>query len=91
MVFLSLLYFVCPFKYVPLNTEEIPDDKRIIFMRKYPPILWKDKPGSAKLLEQCEGAASASYEAAKAKGLWKGAAKEEFKRYTQGLEIKTED
>jgi poly(3-hydroxybutyrate) depolymerase len=73
------------------DTEEIPDDKLIIFMRKYPPILWKDKPGSAKLLEQCERAASASYEAAKAKGLWKGAAKEEFKRYTQGLEIKTED
>lgn len=73
------------------DTEEIPDDKLLTFMRKYPPNLWKDKPGSASLLKQCERAASASYQAAKAKGLWQGAAKEEFKRYTQGLEIITED
>lgn len=71
------------------DAEEIPDDKLIIFMRKFPPILWKDKPGSAKLLAQCGRAAELWYAAAKANGLWKGAAKDEFKRYTQGLEIET--
>ncbi len=73
------------------DAEEIPEDKLMTFMRKYPPILWKEKPGSAKLLEQCERAASSSYQSAKAKGLWKGAAKEDFKRFTQGLELVTED
>jgi poly(3-hydroxybutyrate) depolymerase len=72
------------------DSEDIPDDKLLTFMSKYPPILWKEKPGSAKLLRQCERAASASYQTAKAKGLWKGAAKEEFKRYTQGIELVTE-
>lgn len=73
------------------DAEEIPDDKLIIFMRKYPPILWKDKPGSEKLLKQCKRAADLWYAAAKSNGLWKGAAKDEFNRYTQGLEIKTTD
>ena len=73
------------------DAEEIPDDKLMTFMRKYPPILWKEKPGSAKLLQQCERAASAAYQTAKAKGAWKGAAKEEFKRHTQGLALVTED
>lgn len=73
------------------DAEEIPDDKLIIFMRKYPPILWKEKPGSAKLLKQCERAANLWYAAAKSNGLWQGAAKDEFKRYTQGLEIETEE
>jgi predicted esterase len=73
------------------DAEEIPDDKLVIFMRKYPPILWKDKPGAANLLKQCERAARASYQAAESKGLWQGAAKDEFKRYTQGLAIETEE
>ena len=73
------------------DSETIPDDKLIIFMRKYPPAIWKDKPGAAKLLKQCEGAAKTWHAAAKANGQWKGAAKDEFKRYTQGLEIETAD
>lgn len=73
------------------DTEEIPDDKLLIFMRRYPPHLWKDKPGSENLLKQCERAANLWYQAAKEKGLWTEAAKDEFRRLTQGLEIKTED
>ncbi len=73
------------------DAEEIPDDKLLGFMRKYPPAVWKGKPGAANLLKQCERAANIWYAAAKSNGLWKGAAKDEFKRYTQGLEIKTAD
>jgi predicted esterase len=73
------------------DSEEIPDDKLLIFMRKYPPVLWKEKPGAASLLRQCERAAEFWYAAAKSNGLWQGAAKDEFRRYTQGLEIETKD
>ena len=73
------------------DAEEIPDAKLLAFMRKYPPILWKERPGAAKLLAQCGRAADLWYHAAKSNGLWKGAAKDEFKRYTQGLEIETTD
>jgi poly(3-hydroxybutyrate) depolymerase len=81
---------VLPAAFAKADAEEIPDDKLLTFMRKYPPTLWKDKPGSASLLKQCERAAKIWHAAAKANGLWKGAAKEEFLRYTQGLEIETE-
>lgn len=66
-------------------------NKLLIFMRKYPPALWKDKPGAASLLRQCERAAELWYAAAESNGLWQGEAKDEFRRYTQGLEIETED
>lgn len=73
------------------DAGEIPDDKLVIFMRKHPPAVWNEKPGSANLLKQCDRAAKTWYAAAKANGLWKGAAKDEFKRYTQGLGIETAD
>lgn len=60
-------------------------------MQKYPPALWKDKPGAASLLRQCERAAELWYAAAESNGLWQGEAKDEFRHYTQGLEIETED
>jgi predicted esterase len=81
---------VMPAAFARADKEEIPSDKLLAFMRKYPPALWKDKPGAEKLLAQCKGAAETWYAAAKANGLWKGAAKEDFLRYTQGLEIETE-
>lgn len=72
------------------NAGEIPADKLLAFMRKYPPILWKDKPGSAKLLEQCRKAAETWLAAAKANGRWKGKDKEDFLRHSEGLGIKTD-
>ncbi len=72
------------------DAEEIPADKLLAFMRKYPPILWKDKPGSAKLLEQCRNAAESWLAAAKAKGRWKGKEKEDFLRHSEGLGITTD-
>jgi predicted esterase len=73
------------------DTEEIPDDRLITFMRKYPPILWKDKPGSEKLLAQSRRAAERWYQAAKANGTWSRTAKEQFERFAQGLEINIAD
>ncbi|QTN32684.1 hypothetical protein HZ994_10190 [Akkermansiaceae bacterium] len=73
------------------NAEEIPADKLLTFMRKYPPVLWKDKPGSAKLLEQCRNAAETWHAAAKSNGLWKGKDKEDFLRLSEGLGIGTAD
>lgn len=68
----------------------IPREQLIGFMKKYPPILWKEKPGSAKLLQQCEGAAKDWMAAAKDKGLWSDKSKEEFLRFSNGIEINTE-
>ena len=34
--------------FMKADAGEIPADKLLTFMRKYPPILWKDKPGSEK-------------------------------------------
>ena len=73
------------------DAEHIPDDAIIGFMNKYPPILWKEKPGSAKLLEQCERAANAWYAAAKTNGKWTEPAKKEFAHFTEGLKIKTKN
>jgi hypothetical protein len=69
------------------DAEKIPDDKLIAFMQKYPPILWKDKPGSAKLLEQCRNAAQNWLATTKANGK----DKEDFLRQTEGLGIKADD
>ncbi len=74
-----------------VDTEKIPDEQIIGFMKKYPPVLWKEKPGSAKLLEQCERAANAWYAAAKTNNKWTGPVKKEFARFTEGLKIKTVD
>jgi poly(3-hydroxybutyrate) depolymerase len=72
------------------DAGEIPDDKLIVFMRKYPPVLWKDKPGSAKLLAQCERAAIRWHRATTASGSWHRAAKADFTHFTQGLAIATD-
>ena len=82
---------VLPAAFARADKEEIPHDGLLTFMRKYPPALWKDEPGSEKLLAQCKQAAERWYHAGKPNGLWKGAAKEEFKRYTEGLGIETAD
>lgn len=73
------------------DKEEIPHDKLLAFMRKYPPALWKDKPGAEKLLAQCRRAAETWLAAAKSNGLWKGSEKEDFIRCTQGLGIELTD
>ena len=72
------------------DAGHVPDDMLVGFMRKYPPALWKEKPGSAKLLAQCERAAKAWYEAAKTKGLWDDGNRRQFLRFTEGLEIPTD-
>ncbi len=72
------------------DTEKIPDDALIVFMKKYPPALWKDKPGSAKLLEQCKSAANAWQTAAKSKNMWNDSMKQQFSQFTTGLDLKAE-
>ena len=73
------------------DVEKVPDELLVGFMKKYPPALWKDKPGSAKLLGQCQAAAHAWYKAAKEKGQMSAAAEVEFRRFSQGLDIKVPD
>jgi len=45
-------------------------------MKKYPPTLWKDQSGSAKLLEQCKSVATAWQQAAKDKNIWNDSLKQ---------------
>ena len=72
------------------DVEIIPDELLVGFMKKYPPALWKEKPGSGKLLAQCERAAKAWYEAAKSKNMWNDNTRSQFFRFTEGLDIQTE-
>lgn len=69
------------------DAAEIPSEQLIGFMKRYPPAGWKDKPGSERLLRQCERAAKEWSAAAKAKGLWSEQVKMEFLRFTRGIEI----
>lgn len=69
------------------DAETIPDEKLVIFMRKYPPALWKDKPGSAKLLKQCEAAAKKWFDAAGGANM-SAPAKQSFEHFSEGLEIR---
>jgi hypothetical protein len=55
-------------------------------MRKYPPAIWKDKPGAAKLLKQCEGAAERWFDAAGGDKM-NASAKQDFGNFSKGLEI----
>lgn len=72
------------------DAEKVPDDLLVGFMKKYPPVLWKDKPGSAKLLEQCTAAATAWKTAAKEKNMWNDSLKQQFSQFAAGLEIKAD-
>jgi poly(3-hydroxybutyrate) depolymerase len=72
------------------DREQVPDDLLVGFMKKYPPILWKDKPGSTKLLEQCRAAATAWQSAAKEKNMWNDVLKLQFSEFTAGLNMKVE-
>lgn len=73
------------------DTENVPDELLVNFMKKYPPVLWKDKPGSAKLLEQCKAAALLWHQTAKEKGMLNNALKQDFTRFSEGLDIKVND
>jgi predicted esterase len=68
------------------DEETIPDKGLLIFMRRYPPALWKDKPGSAKLLEQCQAAAKRWFDKAGGEEM-NDDAKQDFEKFTEGLEI----
>jgi poly(3-hydroxybutyrate) depolymerase len=68
------------------DSEAIPDDKLIIFMRKYPPAVWKEKPGAVKLLKQCEGAAKRWFDAAGGEKM-NASAKQDFGKFSEGLDI----
>jgi poly(3-hydroxybutyrate) depolymerase len=81
---------MAPAAFKRADTEKIPDDALIVFMKKYPPALWKDKPGSAKLLEQCKAAAISWQAAAKDKNMWNDSLKLQFAQFTAGLDIKAE-
>lgn len=72
------------------DAETIPREQLVTFMKKYPPAVWKEKPGAAKLLQQCEGAAKEWLAAAKAKGMWSEQNKQEFLRFSKGIDIETE-
>ncbi len=67
------------------NKETVPDDKLIFFMEKYPPVLWKERAGSAKLLEQCEAAAKRWKKKAEDAGNFDGDVKKRYEKFTHGL------
>lgn len=69
------------------DAEKVPDDLLVGFMKKYPPVLWKDKPGSEKLLEQCKSAAAAWQKAAEDKNMWNDSLKKQFAEFTEGLDL----
>ncbi len=79
-----------PVAFKKADTEKIPDDLLIGFMKKYPPAMWKDKPGSAKLLEQCKAAAISWQAAAKEKNIWNDALKQQFTQFAAGLDLKAD-
>lgn len=81
---------MAPAAFKRADTEKIPDESLIGFMKKYPPALWKDKAGSAKLLEQCKAAAIAWQAAAKEKNMWNDSLKQQFSEFTAGLDLKAE-
>ena len=68
------------------DAETIPDKNLVIFMRKYPPAIWKDKPGAGKLLGQCEGAAKRWLDAAGGE-IMSASAKQDFEKFSGGLDI----
>jgi predicted esterase len=72
------------------DSEQVPDELLIGFMKKYPPASWKEKPGSAKLLEQCKQAAEKWHAAAKTNGKWNDSTKKQFAQFADGLDVKTE-
>jgi hypothetical protein len=80
-----------PVAFKRADEEQVPDDRLIAFMKKHPPVLWKDRLGSTKLVEQCTRAANLWSAAAITNGTWSGTQKNEFLRFTEGLEIKTPD
>ncbi len=69
------------------QTEQIPDEKLIVFMKKYPPSLWKNKAGSANLLQQCERAAKNWHASAPQSGPLADQAKKEFQQFANGLDL----
>jgi poly(3-hydroxybutyrate) depolymerase len=81
---------MAPAAFKRADTEKVPDDLLIGFMKKYPPALWKDKPGSAKLLEQCTAAANMWQAAAKEKNMWNNALQQQFSQFTAGLDLKSD-
>ena len=67
------------------SKETVADDKLIIFMEKYPPILWKDRQGSAVLLKQCEAAAKRWKKKAEDAGNFSGEVKKRYEKFSLGL------
>lgn len=72
------------------DTEKIPDDLLISFMKKYPPAMWKDKPGSENLFAQCKAAAGAWQAAAKNKNIWDDSLKLQFSKFTAGFGLEVD-
>ncbi len=69
------------------NREEIPNDKLVSFMERYPPVLWKEKPGNDKLLGQCKRAAMDWRERATKAGKFSGAVQSRFEKFSNGLDL----
>lgn len=78
---------VLPAAFTRANTEKLSNEQLVNFMKRYPPALWKDRPGSAKLLEQCQLAAAAWLAAAKEKNLLNSANQKHFEEFSAGLEF----
>lgn len=67
--------------------EQIPNDKLVTFMARYPPILWKDKPGAKPLLDQCLKAAVNWRDSATRAKRFNASNKRKFEQFTKGLTI----
>ncbi len=69
------------------SEEEIPNDKLVAFMGRYPPVLWKDRDGAEKLLDQCERAAAQWKKAAIQADRFNGKIRLKFERFSNGLDL----
>ena len=67
------------------DKETVPDEKLVYFMENYPPVLWKNMAGSAKLLAQCEAAAARFKKQAENNGNFNGDLKRRYEKFTNGL------
>jgi len=72
------------------DKEKIPENKLVTFMAKYPPVLWKDKPGAKPLLDQCLKAAVNWRDSAIQANRFSGTNRSKFDQFTRGLIIPDE-
>lgn len=68
------------------DTETVTDEKLVVFMEKYPPVLWMKMEGAENLLKQCQAAAERWKKKATELGRFNGRIEQRFLKFSNGLE-----